>query len=149
MFLIVPSIFLSLALGYTLELDMIVSEVVLKKYKDEANLFIEIELEEGRIVSSIMHLKTLPGGLPQLNLFCEIDDLEEYGDFDRVNENDSYFPNIEDGITLEEIRKVEMPKEKVTLKLNLPIDQAEWLKEQKTKDLNEILKELIYQYLGK
>lgn len=133
----------------TLELDMIVSEVVLKKFKDEANLFIEIELEDGRIISSIMHIKTFPGGLPQLNLFCEIDNLEEYIDFDRVNENDSYFPNIEEGITLEEIRKVEMPNEKVTLKLNLPIDQAEWLNKQKTRDLNVIIKELIYEYLRK
>lgn len=135
--------------GCTLELDMIVSEVVLKKYKDEENLFIEVELDDGRIISPIMHLKTLPGGLPQLNLFCEIDTIDEYEDIEVVNENDSWFPNIEEGITLEEIRQVEMPNQRVTLKLNLPIDQVEWLNKQKTRDLNGIFKELIYEYLKK
>ena len=74
---------------------------------------------------------------------------EEYLDFHIVNENDSSFPNLEEGITIEEIRKVEMPNEKITLKLNLPIDQTEWLSKQKVKDLNNIFKELIYEYWGK
>src|SRR4051794_33217707 len=104
--------------GHTLELDMIVSEVVVKKYRNEDNLIMEIELEDGRIISSIMHLKIFSGGLPQLNLFCEIEDIEEYQDFDRVNENDSFFPNVEAGITIEEIRKVEMPNKIINLKLN-------------------------------
>ncbi|MGM7723063.1 hypothetical protein [Metabacillus sp. Hm71] len=137
------------SLGFTLELDLIVSEVVVKKYKKEDNLIIEIELEDGRIIHSIMHVKSLPGGLPQLNLFCELDDLKEYADFKIVNENDAWFPNIEEGITLDEIRKVEMPIEPVNLKLNLPIDQVEWLKKQKKKDLNEIFKDLIYEYRNK
>lgn len=132
--------------GYSLELDIIVSEVVVKKYKYEENLIIEIELEDGRIINSIMHLKGLPGGLPQLNLFCELNDIEEYHDFYMVSENDSVFPNIEEGVTLAEIRKHEMPNEKVTLKLKLPIDQVEWINEQKNKDLAEILKEAIYDY---
>lgn len=131
--------------GFTLELDMIVSEVMFKKYKQEQTLIIEIELEDGRIIDSIMHLKTLSGGLPQLNLFCDLDDIDEYEDFDRVDENSSWFPNVEDGITLEEIRKVEMPNEDVSLKLKLPIDQVEWLKKQKKKDLNEMFTHLIYE----
>ncbi|MFP5112108.1 hypothetical protein ACSU64_06975 [Bacillaceae bacterium C204] len=135
--------------GFTLEVDLIVSEVVVKKYKNVDNLIVEIELEDGRIINSIMHVKILSGGLPQLNLFCEIDDPQEYEDFNRVNENDSWFPNIEDGITIEEIRKVEMPNEDVSIKLNLPIDQVEWLKKQKKKTLNEIFQEMIYEYLEK
>lgn len=131
--------------GFTLELDLIVSEVMFKKYKQEQTLIIEIELEDGRIIDSIMHLKTLSGGLPQLNLFCDLDDIDEYEDFDRVDENSSWFPNVEDGITLEEIRKVEMPNEDVSLKLKLPIDQVEWLKKQKKKDLNEMFTHLIYE----
>lgn len=134
--------------GFTLEADLIVSEVVVKKYKNVDNLIVEIELEDGRIINSIMHVKILSGGLPQLNLFCEID-VQEYEDFNRVNENDSWFPNIEDGITIEEIRKVEMPNEDVSIKLNLPIDQVEWLKKQKKKTLNEIFQEMIYEYLEK
>ncbi|MEH7415526.1 hypothetical protein V7266_09625, partial [Neobacillus drentensis] len=114
--------------GFTLELDLIVSEVVVKKYKKEDNLIIEIELEDGRVLHSIMHVKVLAGGLPQLNLFCELDAPDEYYFLDRVNENDSWFPNIEEGITIEEIRKVEMPVEDIQLKLKLPIDQIEWLK---------------------
>jgi hypothetical protein len=35
-----------------------------------------------------------------------------------------------------------MPNEKVTLKLTLPIDQVEWLKEQKTKELNAIFQRI-------
>jgi hypothetical protein len=135
--------------GITLELNLIVSEVVVKKYKNVENLIVEIEFEDGRIINSIMHVKILSGGLPQLNLFCELDDIQEYQDFDRVNENDSWFPNIEDGITIEEIRKVEMPKEDVSFKLNLPIDQVEWIKKQKKKSLNEIFQELIYEYWEK
>jgi len=142
-------LFESSSAGVTLELDMIVSEVVVKKYKNEENLIIEIELEDGRILNSIMHLKILAGGLPQLNLFCELNDIQEYEDFDRVNENGSWFPNIEEGITLEEIRKVEMPDEEVRLKLKLPIDQTEWLKSQKKGSLNEIFKEFIYEYWKK
>lgn len=130
--------------GFTLELDLIVSEVVVKKYKKEENLIIEIELENGRVMQSIMHVKTFSGGLPQLNLFCELDDIEEYSDFKLLNENDSWFPNIEEGLTLEDIRKVEMPDEEISVKLKLPIDQVEWLKNQKKAGLNEIFKEVIY-----
>ncbi|WP_223590678.1 hypothetical protein [Neobacillus bataviensis] len=132
--------------GITLELDLIVSEVTVKKYKKLENLIIEIELEDGRIINSIMHVKVFSGGLPQLNLFCELDDIHEYEDFNKVNENDAWFPNIEEGITLEEIRKVEMPIEEVSLKLKLPIDQVEWLKSQKKGALNEMFKEWIEKY---
>jgi hypothetical protein len=132
--------------GYTLELDLIVSEVTERKYKKEQNLIIEIELESGRLIDSIMHLKSLSGGLPQLNLFCDLDTIDEYEELKRVNENSSSFPNVEEGITLEEIRKVEMPNENISLKLNLPIDQVEWLKRQKKANLNEMLKEFISEY---
>ena len=135
--------------GLTLELDMIVSEVVVKKYRHEENLIVEIELEDGSMINSIMHVKVLPGTLPQLSLFVELDEADEYGNLNRVNENDYDFPNIEEGITLEEIRKVEMPNEKLTLKLNLPIEQVEWLRGQKSRDINEIFKELIYYYWEK
>lgn len=135
--------------GYTLELDIIVSEIVEKKYKLEENLILEIELQDGRQINSIMHLQSLSGGLPQLNLFCELDRFEEYQDFQIVNENDLMFPKIEEGITLEDIRKYEMPNEKVTLKLKLPIDQSEWLNKQKGEDLAGIFKEAIYDYWKK
>lgn len=139
------------SMGYTLEFDMIVTEVILKKYLNEENLIIEIELEDGRVISSIMNVKVLPGGLPQLNLFCDLDegDLKLYQDVDRVNESDLTFPSIENGLTLEEIRKVEMPNEKIKLKLSLPIDQVEWLEKQKAADINEMFKELIYHYWNK
>ena len=117
--------------GFTLELDMIVSEVAIKKYKKEDNLIVEIELEDGRIINSIMYLKIFSGGLPQLNLYCEIEDIQEYQDFDQVNENDSSFPNVEEGITIEEIREVEMPNKRISLKLNLPIDQNRMAKSAK------------------
>lgn len=135
--------------AYTLELDIIVSEVVVKKYKQEDSLIVEIELQDGRIINSYMFIKSLAGGLPQLNLFCELNDIEEYREFYIVNENDLSFPNVEEGITLEEIRKYEMPDEKITLKLNLPIVQTEWIKKQKNKDLAEIFKEAIYDYWRK
>ena len=47
----------------TLELDMIVSEVTLNKYRNEDNLITEIELDDGRIFSSIMNLKSLLRGI--------------------------------------------------------------------------------------
>jgi hypothetical protein len=132
--------------GSTLEVDMIVSEVTLRKYKDRESLIAEIELEDGRVISSFMFLKSLPGRLPRLNLFCELDESENYEGVLRISENDLAFPDIEEGITLEDIRKVEMPNEKITLKLNLPIDQVEWLREQKNRDLNLLFKELLYKY---
>jgi hypothetical protein len=131
--------------GFTLQFDMIVSELVVKKYKEFENLIVEIELEDGRVLNSIMHLKIFQGKLPLLNLFCELDDIHEYENIKVVHEDDSWFPNIEEGITIEDIRKVEMPIEEVRLKLKLPIDQVEWLKDQKPKDLNEIFKEMIYE----
>lgn len=130
--------------GLTLELDMIVSEVALKKSKDRESLICEIELEDGRIYSSFMFAKSFPGKLPQLNLFCNVDESEDYEGFPIVSENDQEFPTIEESITLEDIRKVEMPNEKITLKLTLPIDQVEWLKSKKPKELNAVLKELLY-----
>ncbi|NWQ44309.1 hypothetical protein MLOOGBEN_26840 [Bacillus sp. EB106-08-02-XG196] len=136
-------------LGYTLELDLLVSEVTERKYKKEQNLIIEIELENGRLIDSIMHLKSLSGGLPQLNLFCDLNDIDEFGDLDRVNESSSWFPNVEEGVTLEEIRKVEMPNENISLKVNLPINQVEWLKKQKKSSLNEMLQEFITEYWKK
>ncbi|MCM3729240.1 hypothetical protein M3226_26940 [Neobacillus cucumis] len=135
--------------GFTLELDLIVSEVVVKKYKKEDHLIIEIELEDGRVLHSIMHVKVLAGGLPQLNLFSELDDPGDYYFLDQVNENDPWFPNIEEGITLEEIRKVEMPDEDIQLKLKLPIDQVEWLKKQKKARINQLFKEFIYNHWKK
>lgn len=131
--------------GFTLELDLIVSEVTVRRYRNEQTLIMEIELEDGRMINSIMHVKTLSGGLPQLNLFCDLVDIGEYDDFDRVDDNSSWFPNVEEGITIEEIRKVEMPNENVSLKLNLPIDQVEWLKKQKKQVLNQLFSEMIYE----
>lgn len=136
------------ASGCVLEVDMIVSEVTLRKYKDRESHIAEIELEDGRLISSFMFLKSLPGKLPGLSLFCELDQVEEYEGILRISENDSAFPDIEGGITLEDIRKVEMLNEKVTLKLTLPIDQVEWLKGQKNRDLNQLFKELLYKHIN-
>lgn len=134
------------SMGFTLELDVIVSEVAVKKYKNEENLIIEMEMEDGRLFHAIMHLKNLPGGLPRLHLYCQIDDPSEYAGLEIVNENDAWFPNIEAGISIEDIRKIEMPMEDIRLKLNLPINQVEWLKSLKKKDINELFKDLIAEY---
>lgn len=135
-----------------LDVEMIVSEVSLRKYKDRESLIVEIELEDGRVISSFMFLKSLPGKLPRLHLFCEIDKDHDYDyDYDgilRISEDDLAFPDIEEGITLEDIRKVEMPNEKITLKLNLPIDQVEWLKMKKNKELNQLFKEFLYEKMS-
>jgi hypothetical protein len=130
--------------GLTLEVNLIVSEVLMKKYKNVENVIIEIELEDGRIINSIMGITVLRGKLPQIHVFCELEDDHDYRDFNFVKEEDAWFPNIEEGITLEDIRKVEMPNEEITLKLTLPIDQVEWLKKQKKKALSEWLSEWIY-----
>jgi hypothetical protein len=135
--------------GYTLELDLVVTEVTERKYKKEQNLIIEIELGSGRLIDSIMHVKALSGGLPQLNLYCDLDSIDGYEELEIVNENSPAFPNVEEGITIEEIRKVEMPNENISLKLNLPIDQVEWLKSQKKASLNEMLSEFISEYWKK
>ncbi|MCM3567614.1 hypothetical protein [Neobacillus mesonae] len=135
--------------GFSLQLDIIVSEVVVKRYKDLDNLIVEIELDDGRVIDAIMHVNSLQGGLPQLNLYVELEDSHEYGDLDVVNENEAWSSNLEEGITLEEIRKVEMPEEVVKLKLKLPIDQAEWLVKQKKPVLNELFKEFINEYWKK
>jgi hypothetical protein len=135
--------------GYTLELDLVVTEITERKYKKEQNLIIEIELESGRLIDSIMHVKALSGGLPQLNLYCDLDTLDEYEELEIVNENSASFPNVEEGITLEEIRKIEMPNENISLKLNLPIDQVEWLKKQKKARLNEMISTFISEYWKK
>jgi|GEM_PF-5086189 len=129
--------------GLTLECNMIVSEVVVKKYQHVENVIVEIELDDGRLIQSIMFINTLQGGLPQVHVYCDLDEIAGYEDFDRVNENDSRFPVIEEGITLEDIRKVEMPIETITFKVKLPIDQVEWLKRQKRNVLQEMLSEFI------
>ena len=133
----------------TLELDMIVSEVTVNKYKNEKTLIVEMELEDGRVFSSIMEVTTLSGSLPQMNVYMELEDAKDYYDVLRVHENDSSFPMIGEGVTIEDIRKVEMPNEKINLKLLLPIDQVEWLKKQKGKELNAFFAKLIYEHWGK
>ncbi len=134
--------------GFTLELDMIVTEVTVNRYRNEESLIIEIELEDGKIISSIMNLKVFTRGLPQLNLYCELDEgeLDYYHDLDRVHESDLTFPTIDEGVTLEAIRNVEMPDKRIKLNLTLPIDQVEWLEKRKVKNINEMVKELIYDY---
>lgn len=129
--------------GLTLECNMIVTEVVLKKYQRVENVIVEIELEDGRLINSIMIVNTIHGGLPQLHLCCDLDVIDEYQDFDRVNEHDTRFPDIEEGITIEDIRKVDMPIEPITLKIKLPIDQIEWLKKQKKGDLQEMFSDFV------
>ena len=133
--------------GFSLELDIIVSEVALKKYSNRESIIAEIELTDNRVISSFMYIKSIPGRLPQLNLNCEVDSPDEYQDLDYINENETDFPNIEEGITLADIRKVEMPDEKITLKLTLPIDQVEWLRGKKPKELNQTIKNIIYDYM--
>ena len=134
--------------GCILQLDIVVTEVTVRKYAKEENLIVEIELEDGRIFNTIMHQQSIKGGLPQLNLFCDLYEKEEYPEILVVNENDSDFPKVGEGVTLKEIRTVEMPDEKITLKLKLPIDQAEWLGKQ-GRNLNRILTEAIYDYWEK
>ncbi|PLT32075.1 hypothetical protein [Bacillus sp. V5-8f] len=131
---------------FTLELDMIVSEIVERKYGNEENLILEIELNDGHMINTIMHVQRLSGGLPKLNLYCELNDIEEFGNLQVFSENDISFPEIEKGITIEDIRKIEMPNEQVRLKVTLPIDQAEWVKNQKQADLNRFFREAIYEY---
>lgn len=135
--------------GHSLELMMVVSEIVEAKYKDLENLFLEIELNDKRVFSIIMNPQRITGGLPKLCLFCDIDSVEEYQGFQIVQESDQNFPDIEEGITIEEIRKQEMPNVKVNLKLTLPIDQKEWLDKQKKKDLEYFIRESIYEYWNK
>ncbi|WP_428911472.1 hypothetical protein [Niallia sp. Krafla_26] len=132
--------------GCTLELDLIVSEVTIRKYQKEETLIVEFELEDNRLFSAIMHVKVLSGRLPIMNLFCEVDDLNEFSGIQVVNEYDAEFPSVDERITIEEIRKVEMPTEKINLKLILPIDQVEWLRTQKGRNLSQIFTKLIYDY---
>ncbi|RFU61245.1 hypothetical protein [Peribacillus glennii] len=135
--------------GYTLELDLIVSEIVERKYGEEENLILEIELLDGQTINTIMHVQRLSGGLPKLNLYCDLNDIGEYQNFQVFSENNISFPQIEEGVSIEDIRKIEMPNEQVRLKLTLPIDQAEWIKKQKQGDLNEIIREAISEYWKK
>ncbi|NMD70379.1 hypothetical protein HHO41_08740 [Bacillus sp. DNRA2] len=135
--------------SYSIELTMVVSEIVVAKYNQIENLFLEIELTDGRLFNFLMHQQGDSGGLPKLNLFCEVGNIEEYYDFQIIHESDPNFPDIEAGLTIEEIRKHEMPNVKVNLKLTLPIDQAEWLSKQKKKDLEHLIRETIYEYWDK
>ncbi|UGB32904.1 hypothetical protein [Metabacillus sp. B2-18] len=66
-----------------------------------------------------------------------------------MNESNSSFPDIEEGITLEEIRKVEMPLEDITLKLKLPIDKVEWLRKLKKKEVTDMMEEFLIYYRKK
>ncbi len=134
--------------GFSLELDIIVSEVALKKYSNHESIITEIELTDNRVISSFMYIKLIPGRLPQLNLNCSIDGPFEYQGLDYINENETNFPDIEKGISLADIRKVEMPDEKISLKLTLPIDQVEWLRGKTSKELKQIFKAIIYDHMN-
>ncbi|OCA86933.1 MULTISPECIES: hypothetical protein [unclassified Bacillus (in: firmicutes)] len=134
--------------GFSLELDIIVSEVALKKYSSRESIIAEIELSDSRVISSFMYIKSIPGRLPQLNLNCVIDGPYEYQGFDHIDENGINFPDVEKGISLADIRKVEMPDEKITLKLTLPIDQVEWLRGKTSKELKQIFKAIIYDQMN-
>lgn len=129
--------------GWTLELDGIVSEVAVRKYEKIDRGIAEIELEDGRVFSQFMDIQVFMGKLPQLQLYCEVGSPDEYKGFPVVSENESFELNLDEGLTLTDIRKVEMPNEKVRLTLELPIDQAEWLAKQKKKDINALFKDII------
>ena len=134
--------------GFSLELDIIVSEVAIKKYSGRDSIIAEIELTDNRVINSFMYIKSIPGRLPHLNLNCEIDGPNEYRGLEHIDDNETNFPDIEKGISLADIRKVEMPDEKITLKLTLPIDQVEWLREKKPKELKQIIKAMIYDHIN-
>ena len=133
--------------GFSLELDLIVSEIALKKYSSHESIIAEIELADRRVISSFMYIKSIPGILPHLNLHCAIASPDEYRGLEHIHENEADFPDIEKGISLADIRKVEMPDEKITLKLTLPIDQVEWLRTKKPKEINQIMKSIIYGHM--
>ncbi|WP_110929571.1 hypothetical protein [Bacillus massiliglaciei] len=127
---------------HTLELDLIVSEVAQRRYNKEENHIIEL-VTEGTEINAFMFSKGLPGGLPRINLYAEIEGSEVYPFLPVFHEGDRGFPDIEEGLTIEEIRKVEMPEEFFTCKVKLPIDQVEWLSKKKPKEFKEFLQKAI------
>ncbi|WP_409294186.1 hypothetical protein V1498_13220 [Peribacillus sp. SCS-26] len=131
--------------GYSLELECVVGEITATKYEKVENMIVEIELTNGSYLNTIMHKGNGKGRLPRLHIYCELDDPDEYKGIPVIDENEADFPDIDEGLSLAEIREYEMPMVKVKLAAVLPINQAEWLGKLKKKELEAFLTEAVSQ----
>lgn len=87
--------------------------------------------------------------IPNLELCVRIEDPEEFKELKMVNWNtpiEEY--SLRSDITIEEIRKIEMPNRKVEIESTLPIDLEEWVFYNED-NISEILKEALYDYRNK
>ncbi|MES1047224.1 hypothetical protein FOA22_22480 [Heyndrickxia oleronia] len=140
---------------FGLNLEFIITEIVAKKYhyyRDKVN--VTFELSNGMIKNYPMSVEDVTevgnAEIPVIFLHTDIPSIEGFEDViilddDTFNEK---YPELNKNISIEEIRKVEMPKEDVDIEVNLPIDLAEWIYANE-KNMSAILEEALHDYWKK
>ncbi|MEH7157458.1 hypothetical protein [Neobacillus drentensis] len=137
---------------YSLSLDIMVSEVVALKFYNEDKVKVCWQYNNGEEQTFMMNLDhvTEVGNteIPELNLTVDIDNPKDFWWLKTVNfDTKEEYPSLRKDITIDEIRKVEMPDRELDLTVMIPIDLEEWL--YRSDNQSEILKEALYDYRKK
>ncbi|WP_028392736.1 hypothetical protein [Bacillus cihuensis] len=139
--------------GYSLLLDTVITEVDARKYshKDKAEVLLRYDDDKEESLDMFITGVTEVGNgdVPVLELEVNIDNHEKFRNLEVVNGDsiECKFPDPTVGITIEEVRKIDMPSDKIDITAILPIDLKEWL--HSNNNISEILKEALYDYINK
>jgi hypothetical protein len=138
---------------YDLNLELIITEIVAGKFnfEDKVNVSLRYDNEEEQnlLMSVDSVIEVGHPEIPTIDFSGPIDDPKEFEGLRIVKWKTSYeeYRFHKEDITIEEIRKVEMPNRDVNinLNLNLPIDLQEWVEQNEGK-VKEIIEESLYNF---
>lgn len=142
---------------YRLNIELVVSEVVAKKYYRHGQIDVQLTYENEEVEMLIMdidYLEEVSGDaeIPIMELGATLTSIEGYEDIKVYDDSviwneDRGWPRVTPSVTIEDIRRVEMPDEEIdiSMTLTLPIDLTEWIHKNNV-NFEEILKEALYEY---
>lgn len=138
--------------GYDFHIEVVISEIVAEKYYEASEIDVTIiyeNNEEKQLSMKVFDITQVGNAeVPILHLCKESINIDEYRDLRVFNVDNYEVRDIKSDLTIEDIRKVEMPLSEVYTTLILPIDQTEWI-DWTGEGINEMLSEAIYDYWKK
>ncbi|MDQ0975878.1 hypothetical protein QFZ31_005756 [Neobacillus niacini] len=134
-------------------LDLIVTEVVIIKYVFDQEVKVSLVYNNGEEHTFTMLVQGVTevgnAEIPILELCVKIDDPEKFQELKIVKWDtplEEY--SLGNNITIEEIRRIEMPNREVQFEATLPIDLEEWVYSNRHK-ISTILTEALTDYKNK
>lgn len=140
---------------YRLNIELVVSEVVAKKYYRHGEIDVQLTYENEEVETLIMDIDYLEGvsgdaAIPIMELGVTLTSIDGYEDIKVYDDSVIWreggeWPRVSPSVTIEDIRKIEMPDEIIDISVTLPIDLTEWIHTNHD-NIGEILKEALYDY---